>query len=319
MAAVDEITVGENWVEGWISVPVIDRSNEYVPVEEWDTSEHERNPIALVKHDLKGEIVGKWEHPDGQYSIEKRANGLFGRCYFDMGSEAGRNEYRQYKLGFKRGFSPGFTANKPVKKYINGKPVDVLTGAKLFEVSLVNIPDNPEALAVRAKSQTEAGKNDLTPSAEGGRIVRYGASVVKKKESHKPSEEMEKPADEVAEKLKAMYGRWKEMYPEGDVELLEKQLMDACKPSEVKAKEIEDEEEIEEPGEVEETSEVETEVEEENPSAITPENLRAIVAEIAQEVLGEHLSEVIDRISGHEEAIGALTETLEAMAENPAN
>ncbi len=98
-----------HYVEGWISLPNVDRSGEYVPVEEWRLENHRKNPVALSNHDDRV-IVGKFEDPNGNYTVEKRKNGLWGRCYFDMGSEAGREEYRLYKSGMKRGFSPKFNA-----------------------------------------------------------------------------------------------------------------------------------------------------------------------------------------------------------------
>jgi HK97 family phage prohead protease len=165
------------YVEGWISPEVIDRSGEFVPVEEWDLSEHAKNPVAFCNHDRSGPIVGKWQYPDGRYSIEKRPGGLWGRCYFNLNSPEGVREWQDYKNGFKKGFSPGFNARRPVAGMVRGKPASVLKQATLFEVSLVGVPDNPDALATFAKSfQPESGNANQQPP--DGFVTRFGAPTV---------------------------------------------------------------------------------------------------------------------------------------------
>lgn len=167
-------TVGDGWVEGWISPEVIDRSGEYVPVSEWDTTEHETNPVAFVNHNRQGPVVGRWSHPDGRYAIEKRSGGLWGRCYFNLAIPEGQSEYESYKGKFKRAFSPGFVAMKPERGHVNGKPASILRKAKLLEVSLVGIPDNQNALAVYCKSIPDSGGNKST-DIPPGYVKRYGA------------------------------------------------------------------------------------------------------------------------------------------------
>lgn len=164
----DGYTVGEGWVEGWISLPEIDRDGELVPVNEWQLDDHAKNPIALINHEKTGPAVGRWQHPDGRYSIEKRADGLWGRCYFNLDTTAGREEYSSYKGGFKRGFSPGFISDRPQQHVVNGRRCNVLRNAKLFEVSLVNIPSGANALAMVCKSSG----NHPIPT---GKVLRFGA------------------------------------------------------------------------------------------------------------------------------------------------
>lgn len=171
-----ETLIEHPYVEGWISPEVVDQSGEYVPVDQWNLTEHRKNPVALKNHDRNGPVVGKWQHPDGTYSIEKRKGGLWGRCYFNMDCEEGREEYLSYRNGFKKGFSPGFSGTKPVASFISGKKAFVINNAKLHEVSLVTLPDNQDALATYAKSLREKSGNQT--SNDGETVYRYGVLPV---------------------------------------------------------------------------------------------------------------------------------------------
>lgn len=163
------VATGENYVEGWISPAIVDRDGDYIPPDEWDLTEHEKNPVALYNHDRNGSNsipVGKWQHPDGRYSVEVRPDGLYGRCYFDMADPFAAELHRKYKSGVLRGFSPGFIVKgTPQRGTVNGQTATIQRDCKVFEISLVPVPANPGALATLTKAFNERGAKIMSNTA----------------------------------------------------------------------------------------------------------------------------------------------------------
>ncbi|EKB60953.1 HK97 family phage prohead protease [Bergeyella zoohelcum] len=98
-----------------------------------DTTQFEKNPIMLYMHE-RPTIIGAWEN------LKKEDGKLYADAIFDTESEKGKEIARQVEQGFLRGASIGITYQKEDLK--NG----VLEKCKLFEISIVDIGSNPNAL-----------------------------------------------------------------------------------------------------------------------------------------------------------------------------
>lgn len=98
-----------------------------------DTSQFEKNPIMLYMHE-RPTIIGVWEN------LRKEDSKLYADAVFDTESQKGKEVARQVEQGFLRGASIGITYEKGDLK--NG----VLEKCKLYEISIVDIGSNPNAL-----------------------------------------------------------------------------------------------------------------------------------------------------------------------------
>lgn len=98
-----------------------------------DTTQFEKNPIMLYMHE-RPTIIGRWEN------LRKEDNKLYADAIFDTKSEKGKEVARQVEQGFLRGASIGITYQKEDLK--NG----VLEKCQLYEISIVDIGSNPNAL-----------------------------------------------------------------------------------------------------------------------------------------------------------------------------
>lgn len=98
-----------------------------------DTTQFEKNPIMLYMHE-RPTIIGAWEN------LRKEDGKLYADAIFDTESERGKEVARQVEQGFLRGASIGITYQKEDLK--NG----VLEKCKLYEISIVDLGSNPNAL-----------------------------------------------------------------------------------------------------------------------------------------------------------------------------
>ena len=98
-----------------------------------DTTQFEKNPIMLYMHE-RPTIIGRWEN------LKKEDGKLYADAVFDTESEKGKEIARQVEKDFLRGASIGITYQKEDLK--NG----VLEKCRLFEISIVDIGSNPNAL-----------------------------------------------------------------------------------------------------------------------------------------------------------------------------
>lgn len=98
-----------------------------------DTAQFEKNPIMLYMHE-RPTIIGAWKN------LKKEDGKLYADAVFDTESEKGKEVARQVEKGFLRGASIGISYDKNDLK--NG----VLEKCKLFEISIVDIGSNPNAL-----------------------------------------------------------------------------------------------------------------------------------------------------------------------------
>ena len=125
----------------WASKPVLDRDNELIQADAWDTKNYEMNNVICWAHDYSKPPVGKalWTKAQKQ--------GLQFKPSFaetDMGKEL----YQLYKDGVLHAFSVGFVPKEG--GYIEGtkasEPKRTYTDVELLEISCVTIPSCPEAL-----------------------------------------------------------------------------------------------------------------------------------------------------------------------------
>lgn len=111
-----------------------------VKTDEIDTTAFERNPIMLYMHERKT-VVGRWDN------IRKDGKRLLADAVFDESTELGRTVKQQVENGFLRSASIGVDIVE--EKEING--VRTITKSVLFEVSIVDIPANQNALKLYRK------------------------------------------------------------------------------------------------------------------------------------------------------------------------
>lgn len=151
----DENLDTERSIICYASTGTTDRHGEMVLPTAWTEeglADYRKNPVILLNHSYGGTFlpVGKslWQKVD--------SNGLKFKIQF-ADTELGRELYYLYSNGYMSSFSVGFS---PVKIYDNeqtmkykdksGKiPHTVYEECKLFELSAVNIPANPDANIIR--------------------------------------------------------------------------------------------------------------------------------------------------------------------------
>lgn len=99
-----------------------------------------------------------WQHksddPIGLATVHDDASrGLLLRAMLDMDVEAGRRAFSAVKKGIVKAFSIGFDAIK-TQRAKDG--VREITEMRLWEVSLVTFPANPQAVVTAAKAELDA-------------------------------------------------------------------------------------------------------------------------------------------------------------------
>jgi HK97 family phage prohead protease len=132
------------------STAVEDRHGEVVSVTGWDLKNFKKNPILLWGHDHYEPAIGMAKN----IRIEgtgKKAKLLFEPMFHDITDKA-KALKRLVEEGFINSFSVGF---RPLE--IDG---NTYTSQELLEISLVNVPANPDARMLAYKSLKGAGFGD---------------------------------------------------------------------------------------------------------------------------------------------------------------
>lgn len=133
------------------STDVEDRQGERVMVEGWDLKAFKQNPVLLLFHDHHSLPVGKAE----KIWVEKGSKSkLMFKPIFEDVTERGRAIKELVKQGFLKTFSVGF---RPIDSDGN-----TFTKQELLEISLVNVPANPEAMMLAFKSLEDVGIKEKT-------------------------------------------------------------------------------------------------------------------------------------------------------------
>lgn len=139
------------------STAVEDRQGEIVEVEGWDLKDFKANPVILWGHDHSQLPIGKatktWIEGSG-----KQAK-LMTKIAFQEVTELGRAVKQLVADGVLKTLSVGFM------------PVDAdgnrFTKQKLLEISVVNVPANPQAMMLGYKSLKDNGFDDETITKAG--------------------------------------------------------------------------------------------------------------------------------------------------------
>lgn len=139
------------------STAVEDRQGEIVEVEGWDIKDFKSNPVILWGHDHSQLPVGKatktWVEGTGKSAK------LMTKIVFTEVHELGRAVKQLVSDGILKTLSVGFL---PVDGEGNR-----YTKQKLLEISVVNVPANPQAMMLSYKSLKDNGFDDETITKAG--------------------------------------------------------------------------------------------------------------------------------------------------------
>jgi len=112
----------------------MDRTGESIPVESWDLTDYEKNPILLFAHDYKIPPIGIAK----KIWIDTKERALKFIPEFQTITKFGRDIKRLFEQGFLKTFSVGFL---PVYD-----DESELVANQLLEISAVPVPANPNAV-----------------------------------------------------------------------------------------------------------------------------------------------------------------------------
>lgn len=109
----------------------------------WSLKRYTANPVLLWMHGRMNDFPAI-----GNVEMLKRAGTTHeGTAVFDDTTQLDRDVADKYEKGVLKGFSIGFYPNTVCFERIDGEDVLVLDDIELLEISCVNVPSNPEALA----------------------------------------------------------------------------------------------------------------------------------------------------------------------------
>lgn len=174
---------------GIASSAVEDRQGEVVSVDGWDLKNFKKAPRLLWAHDHHEPAIGKvtktWYEGTGK---SKRL--MFEAVFQDV-TEKARAIAQLVKEGFINTFSVGF---KPLEMEGN-----VITKSELLEISVVNVPANPEAMLLAYKSLKGIGVEDQVIKEVGIKADDKDALIVELQEELASVKSMAQKATETAE------------------------------------------------------------------------------------------------------------------------
>lgn len=171
------------YIEGFASTTVKDRDGEIIPTGSIKYTDFLKNPILLYQH-KHDEPIGKIEE------IEQKENGLWIKAFVSSTAE---KAITLIKEGILKTFSIGFR----VLDYDYNEAIDawILKENDLYEVSVVSIPANQDAIFSMAKSFGEE-HNFKKPNKSTENVQ------TKQKEIDMTLEEMQKKMKEMEDALK---------------------------------------------------------------------------------------------------------------------
>lgn len=145
-----EVEVTEKGMLAVASTAVEDRHGEIVSVEGWDLKNYKKNPVLQWAHDHTVPAIGIAKN----LKIEgtgKKARLVFEPVFHEF-TEQAKALKKMVEEKIINSFSVGF---RPLE--VDG---NIYTQQELLEISLVNVPANPEARMLAYKSLHEAGFSD---------------------------------------------------------------------------------------------------------------------------------------------------------------
>lgn len=121
----------------------IEDSHESIVKSNWDLTRFLGNPVLLWMHGRQNDFpaVGNVEN------LHKEGTAHVGLAVFDDTTQFDRDVALKYEKGVLKGFSIGFYPRSVRWETQAGRDVLVLDDIELMEISCVNVPSNPEALA----------------------------------------------------------------------------------------------------------------------------------------------------------------------------
>lgn len=126
----------DNEIIGIASTGSVDRDGESINQEGWDLKNFLKNPVILAGHDW-------WSFPIGKATEIAVKDGQLMFSMVFATTEKGQEAYQLVKEGVLNAFSVGF-----MPKEWNPNDPDRIEKAELFEISLVSVPANPEAVVM---------------------------------------------------------------------------------------------------------------------------------------------------------------------------
>ena len=159
-------------IPGWASVPIPDRSKEYLDGRDMDLGEFNLNPVFLWCHKRDVPPLGRVNGLAPREWGGTGDFGLFGRYEFAPDDEFAQRVYKLYRGGFLKSFSVGFS---PVggwrqmspdelsrRGFDSGQRVMRMVSGKLIEMSSVPVGDNQLALAAPVVKSLLSGLPEST-------------------------------------------------------------------------------------------------------------------------------------------------------------
>lgn len=130
-------------VVDFVASTEIEDSHETVIRSNWDLKRFTANPVLLWMHGRMNDFpaIGNVEQ------LKRVGTAHEGTAVFDDTTQLDRDVADKYEKGVLKGFSIGFYPNTVSFERIDGEDVLVLDNIELLEISCVNVPSNPEALA----------------------------------------------------------------------------------------------------------------------------------------------------------------------------
>jgi len=141
--AVDEET---RTVEGIASTEAIDRAGDVVSVDGWELGNFKKNPVLLFAHDYSNLPVGTVEDIQEKTIDGKKVLWFKARIASAKANPFAEQVWNAFKEGLVNAFSVGF-----MPKEVSGVTEEggnKIVRHELWEISVVPVPSNPEALAL---------------------------------------------------------------------------------------------------------------------------------------------------------------------------
>lgn len=167
------------YIEGLANKFVVDRGSDIIQTDAWDLESFKKNPIILVNHgmDTMGGIpVGK------AVEVRPTDKGLFIKVRLSNSKVPAIQMIRDLvEERILQAFSVGFDPKEVVPIEMEGKTVNNITKAELFEVSIVGVPMNQDSLfTVSEKSLKTKSLYQIKSELLKARGCKYAQSVHEK-------------------------------------------------------------------------------------------------------------------------------------------
>lgn len=147
------------------STPTVDREDEIIYPEDFNTAEWKANPVWLWAHDKSNPPIGAGYRGDGSPAIDQSRERLILGCKFSQANPQGALTYALYKEGTLKMVSVGFITNTPGRKMAGkefglDRPVTRVMNPELVECSCVPIGMNRSAMLLSIKGKSWDGYVD---------------------------------------------------------------------------------------------------------------------------------------------------------------